>query len=111
MRIIVFICSIIFILSCGSKDTKKTETFKVWGNCEKCEKTIEGSLEVDGVITKDWNMDSKLINVTFDTTKISLDAIQQLIAKEGYDNDAYFGDDYAYAKLEECCQYERKPFE
>jgi mercuric ion binding protein len=111
MRIKVLIISIVVVTSCGKKDTKKTEVFKVWGNCEKCEKTIEHSVDVDGVVTKDWNVDSKLMTVTFDTTKISLDAIQQLIAKDGYDNDAYFGDDYSYAKLEECCQYERKPFE
>lgn len=111
MRIVLFIFSIIIIVSCGSKDSNKTESFKVWGNCKKCEKTIENSVEVDGVISKDWNVDSKLMAVTFDTTKVSLPEIQKLIAKAGYDNDAYFGDDYAYAKLEECCQYERKPFE
>jgi copper chaperone CopZ len=111
MRIIIFIILTVIVVSCVSKDPKITESFKVWGNCEKCEKTIESSVDVDGVISKDWNVDSKLMTVTFDTTKISLDAIQQLIAKTGYDNDTYYGDDYAYAKLEECCQYERRPFE
>ena len=51
------------------------------------------------------------MTVKFDTTKITLDGIQQLIAKSGYDNDGYYGDDYAYGKLQDCCQYERKPFE
>ena len=65
----------------------------------------------DGVIEKDWNIESKLITVKFDSTKITLNGIQQLIAKSGYDNDGYYGDDYAYAKLPACCQYDRKPFE
>ncbi len=51
------------------------------------------------------------MTVKFDTTLVTLDAIEQAIAKSGYDNDGYYGDDYAYGKLEACCQYERKPFE
>ena len=98
-------------VSCKTSTPEKTETFKVWGNCEKCKATIESSVNVDGVTEKDWSVESTLMTVKFDTTKISLDGIQQLVAKAGYDNDGYYGDDYAYGKLESCCQYERKPFE
>jgi copper chaperone CopZ len=97
--------------SCKTSTPEKTETFKVWGNCEKCKATIEASVNVDGVTEKDWSVESTLMTVKFDTTKITLDGIQQLVAKSGYDNDGYYGDDYAYGKLESCCQYERKPFE
>lgn len=99
------------LISCKTETSEKTEMFKVWGNCEKCKATIEKSVSVDGVIEKDWNIESTLMTVKFDTTKITLDGIQQLVAKAGYDNDGYYGDDYAYGKLESCCQYERKPFE
>ena len=99
------------LISCKTGTSEKTEIFKVWGNCEKCKTTIEKSVSVEGVIEKDWNIESTLMTVKFDTIKISLDGIQQLIAKAGYDNDGYYGDDYAYGKLESCCQYERKPFE
>jgi len=106
----IFFLSLGFF-SCKTNSSEKTDTFKVWGNCEKCKVTIEKSVSVDGVVEKDWNMESKLMTVKYDTTKISLNGIQQLIAKAGYDNDGYYGDDYAYAKLPECCQYDRKPFE
>lgn len=99
------------LVSCKTGSPEKTEVFKVWGNCEKCKATIEASVNVDGVTEKDWNVESTLMTVKFDTTKITLDGIQQLVAKSGYDNDAYYGDDYAYGKLPACCQYERKPFE
>ncbi|MES2566773.1 MAG: heavy-metal-associated domain-containing protein [Bacteroidota bacterium] len=109
---------IIFFLSVGlfscktsSTSSQKTETFKVWGNCEKCKVTIENSVSVDGVTEKDWNVESKLMTVKFDTMKVTLNGIQQLISKAGYDNDGFYGDDYAYAKLPACCQYDRKPFE
>lgn len=107
---ILFLFAIGFV-SCKTSTTEKTETFKVWGNCEKCKATIEKAVSVDGVIEKNWSPESTLMTVKFDTTKITLDGIEQLVAKAGYDNDGYYGDDYAYGKLEACCQYERKPFE
>ena len=99
------------LFSCKTQTAEKTEMFKVWGNCEKCKATIESSIAVDGVTEKKWDAESTLMTVKFDTTKITLDDIQQLIAKSCYDNDGYYGDDYAYGKLQDCCQYERKPFE
>lgn len=85
-----------------------TSTFKVWGNCEMCKETIEGSLKVDGITKADWNKDTKIITVSYDDKKISLDQIEKYIASVGYDNDKYKGDDKAYSELPECCQYERK---
>ncbi len=99
------------MVSCNSGKPEKTETFKVWGNCEKCKKTIESASQVDGVIEKNWDVESKLMTVKFDSTKVNANTIEQFIAKAGYDNDLYYGDDYAYGKLPDCCQYERKPFE
>lgn len=110
--LVIFLFAVLGFTSCKTATTsEKTSSFKVWGNCEKCKKTIEGACAIDGIKEKDWNIESKLFTVKYDTTKISLDEIQQMIAKVGYDNENYFGDDYAYAKLESCCQYERKPFE
>jgi len=105
--------------ACGNKTENainKTETqngvtvstFKVWGNCEMCKETIEGSLNVNGISKADWNVDSKIMTVTYDNSKISLDQIQKNIATAGYDNEKYKGDDSAYKELPDCCQYDRK---
>lgn len=85
-----------------------TSTFKVWGNCEMCKETIEGSLKVDGITKADWDVDTKIITVTYDNSKITLDQIQKNIASVGYDNEKYKGDDKAYVELAGCCQYDRK---
>lgn len=85
-----------------------TSTFKVWGNCEMCKETIEGSLKVDGITKADWNVDSKIMTVSYDEKKITLDQIQKNIASVGYDNEKYKGDDKAYSELAGCCQYDRK---
>lgn len=122
----IYLIAATFILaieSCGNKaeststtaETKtqvaegiSTSSFKVWGNCEMCKETIEGSLKVNGITKADWNVDSKIITVTYDSKIITLDQIQKNIAAVGYDNDKYKGDDKAYEELPGCCQYDRK---
>lgn len=114
------ICFLLLITSCKNQDAVKSEqnietapgiitsTFKVWGNCEMCQETIEGSVSVPGVVKSSWNKDTKIISVSYDEKKITLDQIQQKIAAAGYDNEKYKGDDAAYKVLPECCQYDRK---
>jgi len=85
-----------------------TSTFKVWGNCEMCKKTIEGALKVKGITKADWNVESKWMTILYDDKIISLDQIQKNISFVGYDNEKYKGDDIAYNELHKCCQYDRK---
>ncbi len=116
---IVFIT--LAITSCGNNTTSETKkttieavngittsAFKVWGNCDMCKETIEGSLKVDGISKADWNVETKEITVSYDNAKISLDQIQKNIASVGYDNEKYKGDEKAYSDLPGCCQYDRK---
>jgi periplasmic mercuric ion binding protein len=111
-NLLYLILSITFLTSCNqdsSLTANSTANFKVWGNCGMCKETIESSLKVDGVSKADWNTESKQIEVSYDSTKTSLDAIQKHIADAGYDTDKYKANDVAYGKLHQCCQYERKP--
>jgi mercuric ion binding protein len=85
-----------------------SSSFKVWGNCEMCKETIEGSLKTEGITKADWNVDTKILTVEFDSAKISLDQIQKNVASVGYDTEKYKGDDKAYSELADCCQYDRK---
>jgi mercuric ion binding protein len=102
------------MLACGGSQSNSSvaansnATFKIWGNCEMCKETIEGSLKTDGIKTADWNKDTKIMAVAFDSTKITLDQIEQRVAAVGYDTEKFRGDDHAYAGLPECCQYQRK---
>jgi copper chaperone CopZ len=121
-KYIAIACIALAITSCENQTTSETKvpttqtvngittsTFKVWGNCDMCKETIEGSLKVEGVTKADWSTETKMISVTYDTTKITLDQIQKNIALVGYDNENYKGDDKTYSELPECCQYDRKP--
>ena len=70
----------------ASKSETKTVTFKVFGNCGMCKKTIEESLkDVKGVDNANWNVDSKMMEVTFNEDKISLDEIKKIIQTDAPD--------------------------
>jgi len=98
------------IAACGNKkEHLKVATFKVWGNCEMCKKTIESAINKEPAIyAANWNTETKLIKVEFDSVKINLDEIQNKIALVGYDTEKTTGSDSAYAQLHACCQYDRK---
>jgi len=86
----------------------KTETIKVWGNCNTCKTHIEKAAKTEGVSKASWDKDSKLLTLAYDPSKVKSDDIQKKIAAVGYDTEKFKGDDKAYAKLDACCQYDRK---
>jgi len=88
--------------------TIKTETFKVWGNCDMCKKTIETAAKIKGVSKANWDGDKQLVTVSYDEKQATIDQIHQKIAQAGYDTDKQKGNDKAYAALPACCQYERQ---
>ncbi len=85
----------------------KTETYRVWGNCNMCQKTIEEAANKKGEAKAEWDKDSKIASLTFDSTKTNADAVLKRIAYSGYDNVKFLAPDDAYAKLAECCKYDR----
>ena len=101
--------SVMFSFSSCNAQMKnaKTETVKIYGNCEMCEKTIEtaGTIKKEALV--DWNKESKMAAITYDSTKTNQDAILKRIALAGYDSDKFLAPDDVYAKLPDCCQYER----
>lgn len=105
--LLAFLC-ILIPSKIFAKDATTKTSFKVWGNCEQCKKRIEKAAKTDGVKTAEWSEDKKIITVTFVPSKVSVDQIQQNIAKVGYDTEKYKADEEAYNKLPHCCQYDRK---
>ena len=86
----------------------KTETIKVYGNCGMCETTIEKAGTKSKLYKTDWNVDTKMASITYDSKKTSADAVLKSIALSGYDNASYLAPDEAYNKLHGCCNYERE---
>jgi len=94
--------------SCNAQiKNTKTESVKIYGNCEMCEKTIETAGSVEKIANVDWNKDTKMATITYDSTKTNQDEILKRIALAGYDSDKFLAPDDVYSKLAGCCQYER----
>jgi len=87
--------------------SKKTETFKVWGNCSMCKDRIEKAVKSEGASEATWDSKTKMLTVTFDAKKTSVDALSRKIASVGHDTEKYKAPDDVYAKLPGCCHYER----
>jgi hypothetical protein len=85
----------------------KTETVKIYGNCDMCKKTIEKSGNIKNVSKVDWNKDTKMAILTYNPKKTNEDAILKRIALVGYDSEKFLAPNDVYAKLPACCQYER----
>ena len=86
----------------------KKETIKVWGNCGMCKKTIEKSAIAGGATSADWNTETKVLTVSYNTKKTNNKKIQQSVAASGYDTQDVTGSNEAYDKLHGCCKYDRK---
>jgi Cu(I)/Ag(I) efflux system membrane fusion protein len=82
--------------------------FKVSGNCDMCKERIETTAKaVAGVISAEWNVDNKLLQVKFDASKTNSDGIQKAIAQAGHDTEKYKAPDQIYKALPECCLYRK----
>lgn len=88
-----------------------TLTFTVSGNCEMCKETIESAVDVKGVVSANWNMDTHVMTVVYNPAKITEEKIHALIAASGYDTDKKKANEKVYKNLPGCCQYTRKPKE
>jgi copper chaperone CopZ len=85
----------------------KTETVKIHGNCGMCETKIEKAGNIKNVASVDWNQDTGMANITYDSTKTNKDEILKRIALVGYDSDKFLAPDDVYNNLHGCCQYDR----
>jgi copper chaperone CopZ len=86
----------------------KTEKFEVKGNCGICKARIEKAAKsVDGVISANWEQETKMLTVKFDTQKTDVHKIQMAIAKVGHDTPMHKAPDDVYNSLPGCCHYDR----
>jgi outer membrane receptor for ferrienterochelin and colicin/copper chaperone CopZ len=86
-----------------SKDS--TTIFKVFGVCEQCKHRIEEALKVKGIKKADWNIDTKMLSLTYDPSKISIDKIHNKITAAGHDTYLKKANDAVYNALPKCCYY------
>ncbi|MGG9963719.1 TonB-dependent receptor domain-containing protein [Ferruginibacter sp. SUN106] len=86
-----------------TKDT--SVSFKVFGACEQCKARIEGVVKGRGVKKANWDVDSKILSLTYNPSQISLDKIENRIVAVGHDLENKKAKDNVYKELPSCCHY------
>lgn len=107
-QIISFLVGLFILAQCSAfAQTKgaKTDTITVLGNCGQCKERIEEAAYVKGVKHVEWNKKSKLLTVTYLSSKTDLHKITKAIALVGHDSRLNTADDKIYNKLPGCCAY------
>lgn len=104
--------SIVMIMGLGTialfAQSEKKDKIKVAGNCGMCETRIEKAAKsVAGVSSADWDKETKMIELSFNSTTTDIHKIHQAIAKAGHDTKIHKAPDKVYDKLPGCCKYER----
>lgn len=80
----------------------------VYGNCGMCESRIEEAANgLEGVITADWDQDTKMIHLEFDPSIVTINQIELVIAAVGHDTENHQAPDAVYEDLPGCCLYDR----
>jgi Cu(I)/Ag(I) efflux system membrane fusion protein len=113
MRKLNFLLAVIVLMTasaCSSKKQQDVEvshaTLTVQGNCEMCKTTIEKAAQSEeGVVSAEWNGESKELHLQFDAGKTSVEKISRAVAQAGYDTEKDKGDNVAYEALSPCCKY------
>ena len=110
-----FFFSIIFLLNISVAQSQTTviveemtSKFKVYGNCGMCEKRIEKAAKIEGVSSADWNVETKILTITFNPAVVRPSQVHTAVAAVGHDTEKVRADDEVYANLHGCCQYERR---
>ena len=108
MRPYGFFLSTTLLCACGSTvDNARVASVMVNGNCSMCEETIEEAVPDDGAAKVEWDRKTRIAQITFDSTRTTLDAVLERVAQAGYDNERWTAPDAAYDKLPHCCHYVR----
>ena len=87
---------------------KKEKITVQGGACNSCKKTIESAARSGGAHFAKWDMESKVLTVSYDIQNANSQKIQQRIAHAGFDTPLAKANPKAYHELDGCCKYDRK---
>ena len=95
--------------ACNAQKIKnqKTETVHIYGNCGMCKNTIENAGNKKKEAKVEWNKETKMASIAYDSLKTTSGEILKRIALSGYDNQLFMSPEDTYNNLPNCCQYER----
>ena len=107
--IIVLLYGCASIINHNSTNNIKIESIIIpTAQCSMCVTNIENALlEIDGIIKYKVELNSYKVKVQYNADKISLQGIEELISKTGYQANNIPADVEAYNRLQICCKLQK----
>jgi copper chaperone CopZ len=103
--LIVMACAIVCCIGLHAQSVR-TDTLNVSGNCGTCKKKIESPFkDRAGVQSASWDKKSKKFVITYDSSVIKREQIEDAIVAQGYDTEGKKAQDEVYNALPKCCKY------
>jgi periplasmic mercuric ion binding protein len=107
-NIFMLAISLFLTVSLSAQDKKKkveTAEFKVKGVCMMCKERIENAALIKGVKLAEWDKETSLLKVVYNTKKTTLETIHKAVAEAGHETEKVKANEKAYSKLPKCCAY------
>ncbi len=104
--IFIFLFMLLAHITSAQKNNK-LETFFVNGKCEMCKDRIEKTVNKLRVRFADWDVNSHMLTVSYDSTKMDRKKIEQALVSVGHDTKDLVAHDEVYEALPACCHYDR----
>jgi outer membrane receptor for ferrienterochelin and colicin/copper chaperone CopZ len=89
----------------NATDTDTAVKIKVFGVCIQCKERIEKAINIKGVKSADWNIETNQLNLVYNTGQVSLKKIQNRILAAGHDLENKKAVNAVYHALPKCCLY------
>lgn len=102
---ILMLLALLFIGSNSLNAQNIDTSMIVNGVCGMCERVIEKAAKVEGVKKAEWDSETKILVLSYDSSKVDLMRINKSIIASGYDTEYATAPDEAYNKLHGCCHY------
>ncbi len=103
-RVILCLVAVVSLVACTSKPNAHAD-FSVRGNCEMCKERIDKTvLALTGVTAANWNLETGVMAVDYDSTKTSPTVIEKVVAAVGHSTTNFPMNSVAHDKLPKCCQ-------
>ena len=114
----LILLSIILIIGCssiinqGKSNNLQIDEINIpTTQCNMCVANIENALNgIDGILKYKVELETYRVKVKYNTDKLSLQSIEQLISKAGYQANNLSADVDAYNKLAMCCRLPKDRF-
>ena len=103
---VVLLYGCLSVISQNSANNLKIDEILIpTAQCNMCVANIENALNgIDGILKYKVELDTYRVKVKYNTDQLSLQSIEQLISKAGYQANNLSADVDAYNKLSMCCR-------